>query len=417
MSGSIAEAQVPESAFRAEIREFLQRVIPPGWNGTGSLDDEELERFTSDLRLELHKARLLAVTWPVEYGGRGLSQVEQVTLAEEMVRAGIADVSVWDRFGIKMLGNTLLRWGTEEQKSRFLPRILSGHERWCQGFSEPAAGSDLASLALRAERSGDRWIINGQKLWTSVADKADWIFLLARTDPDAPKHRGITFLLCSLHQKGVEARPLKTAGGHYHFCEVFFDGAETDADLVVGQVNNGWAVANTLLSFERGEAAATFAIKFREELDRLFALARERDISPTSRQRLAQAHIEVEIMRWLAMRSLEPLLRGEEPGPTASISKLYWSEYHRRVTDLAVDILGADALAPSGRWPHSAVRTDDPGSPNDSASWVGTFINARAGTIYAGTSEIQRNIIGEQVLGLPREPRSDAGPWAETRRQ
>jgi alkylation response protein AidB-like acyl-CoA dehydrogenase len=405
--------------FRAEVRAFLAGVLPAGWRGAGALGDDELKSFTTAFRARMHEARLLAVTWPVEYGGRGLTQHDQVTLAEEMVRAGLPDVGVWDRFGIKMLGNTLLRWGTEAQKQRFLPRILAGEDRWCQGFSEPSAGSDLANLALRAERRGDRWVINGQKLWTSLADHADWIFLLARTAPDAPKHRGITFLLCPLHQPGAEARPIRTMGGHDHFCEVFFSDAETEADLVVGEVGGGWAVANTLLGFERGEAAATFAIKFREELDRLVALARERDAARSARvrQRLARAYTEVEIMRWLGLRSLQPLLRGADPGPASSIAKLYWSEYHRRVTELAIDVLGADALVPTGRWPRGAVRTDDPASPNDSASWVGTFLNARAGTIYAGTSEVQRNILGEQVLGLPREPRADEGPWSATRRQ
>ncbi len=404
--------------FRTEVRDFLAANLPPGWKGSGALDEHAFEAFTEQFRRKLYEAGLLAVTWPTQYGGRGLSQNEQVILAEELVKAGLPDVSVWDRFGMKMLGNTLLRWGTEEQKQRFLPRILSGDDHWCQGFSEPSAGSDLANLSLRAELVGDTWVLNGQKLWTSWAERADWIFLLTRTDAAAAKHKGISFLLCPLDQPGIERRPIKTAGHQHHFCEVFFTDAVTDADLVVGEVNGGWAVANTLLGFERGEAAATFPIKFREELDRLLAMAKERGAatSPAFRQRLAQAHAEVEIMRWLGMRALGPLLKGHDPGPAASVSKLYWSEYHKRVTELAVDILGADALTPTGRWPTGSVRTDDPGAPNDSASWVGTFITARAGTIYAGTSQVQRNILGEQVLGLPREPRADDGPQTRSTR-
>jgi alkylation response protein AidB-like acyl-CoA dehydrogenase len=413
MTGEDTQLEV----FRAEVRAFLADTLPPGWKGVGALDHGEFFAFSDHLRQQLYEAGLLAVTWPVEHGGRGLGQHEQVALVEELVKAGVPDVTVFDRFGIKMLGNTLLRWGTEEQKQRFLPRILSGEDKWCQGFSEPDAGSDLANLGVRAELRGDTWVINGQKIWTSLADRADWVFLLCRTDPSAPKHRGISFLLCPLDQPGVERRLIETAAGQHHFCEVFFTDAVTDADLVVGEVNGGWAVANTVLGFERGEAAATFPLKFREELDRLMALARERGATghPVLRQRLAQAHAEVEIMRWLGLRALGPLLRGEDPGPSASVGKLYWSEYHKRTTELALDILGADALAPTGRWPTGGVRTDDPGAPNDSASWVGTFINARAGTIYAGTSQVQRSILGEAVLGLPREPRLDEGPWSQAR--
>jgi len=286
--------------------------------------------------------------------------------------------------------------------------VLSGEDRWCQGYSEPSSGSDLASLSTRAERCGDQWIINGQKVWTSLAHEANWIFLLARTDPNARRHHGISFLLCPLDQPGVEIRRLATINGEREFCEVFFDDARTPVTNVVGAVNEGWAVANTLLAFERGEAAATFPLRFREELDRLIESARTRGRSddPIIRQGLARAHEECEIMRLLGMRALTGLLNGRPPGPESSVSKLYWSEYHQRVTTLALQILGADALTPVGRWPTNMVRTDDPGAPDDSASWVGTFLNARAGTIYAGTSQVQRNILGEQVLGLPREPRT-----------
>ncbi len=324
-----------------------------------------------------------------------------------------------DVFGIQMVGNTILQWGTEEQKAHFLPRILSGEDLWCQGYSEPNAGSDLGNLGCRAELDGDEWVINGQKIWTSAGHLADWIFVLARTDADVAKHKGITFLLVPMTQPGVEVRPIKMITGDSEFNEVFFTDARCPKANVVGGVNNGWAVAMTLLGYERGEAAATFPIMFRTELDRLLELAAEtgRADDPLIRQRLAWAYSKVEIMRFLGMRTLTKYLQGGHPGPDASIFKLYWSEYHRLVTELAVDILGADAMTPSGRWPSNAFQADDAGAPNDSASWVGTFLVARAGTIYAGTSQVQRNIIGEMVLGLPKEPGSPRGTWRELQQQ
>ena len=364
--------------------------------------------FTTQWREVLREEGLLALSWPVEYGGAGRTVLEQLVVAEELARARVPEGGPHDRFGIKMLGNTLLQCGSDVQKRWFLPRVLSGEDRWCQGYSEPGAGSDLASLSTRAELRGDRWVINGQKVWTSLAHEANWIFLLTRTDPDAPRHHGISFLLCPLDQPGVEIRRIATINGEREFCEVFLTDAWTPVDHVVGEVNEGWAVANTLLGFERGESAATFPLKFREELDRLIDLARQRDRihDPIVRQGLARAYAECEIMRLLGLRALTGLLDGRPPGPESSVSKLYWSEYHQRVMDLAIRVLGADALTPAGRWPTNMVRTDDPGAPNDSASWVGTFLNARAGTIYAGTSQVQRNILGEQVLGLPRKPRT-----------
>ena len=262
---------------------------------------------------------------------------------EELARAGVPAMGYNDTFGIKMLGDTLLRWGTEAQKRRFLPRILSGEDRWCQGFSEPGSGSDLASLSTRAVLDGDHWVIDGQKVWTSRAREANWIFLLARTNPEARKHAGITFLLVDMRQPGVDVRPIRALSGESEFNEVFLTGATTPADHVVGEVDGGWAVASTLLGLERGEEAATNPILFRAELDRLVALARERGrtADPVVRQRLADAHVRCEIMRFLGLRILTGVLAGDGTlGPEASISKLYWSEYHRHVTELALDVLG-----------------------------------------------------------------------------
>ncbi|MGH9103540.1 MAG: acyl-CoA dehydrogenase family protein, partial [Acidimicrobiales bacterium] len=383
------------------------------WRGTGALSHEEAERFSARWRETLREAGLLAVTWPLEHGGAGLGPLEQVVLAEELVRAGVPQGSHNDVFGIQMVGSTLLRWGTEEQRRHFLPRIVSGEDRWCQGYSEPGAGSDLANVSCRAVLDGDEWVIDGQKLWTSAARSANWIFLLARTDPEAPKHRGISFLLVPMDQPGVEVRPIRMMTGGSELNEVFFSAARTAACNVVGEVHSGWAVAMTLLGFERGEAAATLPLRFRQELDRLVALVAERGLGddPLVRQRVAWCHSRVEIMRYLGYRELTRFLAGEPPGAASSVSKLCWSEYHQVVTELAMEVLGMDGAVPQGRAPRSVFQTDETGAPGSSASWAGVFLNSRAGTIYAGTSEVQRTIIGEMVLGLPREPRADSGPW------
>jgi alkylation response protein AidB-like acyl-CoA dehydrogenase len=394
-------------AFREKVQAFLAEHLPAEWRGVGALEGAELERFVADWRQTLHDNGLLGLSWPVAYGGAGLSALEQVVVQEEFAKAGVPTGGPNDVFGIQMVGNTLIHWGTEEQRRHHLPRILSGEDRWCQGYSEPDAGSDLANVGCRAVLDGDEWVLDGQKIWTSAGHLANWIFVLARTDPDAPKHKGITFLLVPMDQAGVEVRPIRMMTGGSEFNEVFFTGARCRRDSLVGAVNGGWSVAMTLLGYERGEAAAVMPIRFREELERLVTLARElgRAGDPVIRQRLASCHATVEIMRYLGMRALTRFLAGSQPGPDGSVFKLYWSEYHRVVTELAVDILGADALVPSGRPPSVSFQTDDPGAPSSSASWVGTFFGARAGTIYAGTSEIQRNILGEMVLGLPKEPR------------
>ena len=406
----------PEAeAYRATISDFLDANLPEGWKGLGSLPAGEAWAFVDRWRKTLHENGLLAASWPSAYGGGGLSALEQVVMAEEFYRAGVPTGTGNDTFGIQMVGNTLLQWGTEEQKSHFLPRILSGEDVWCQGYSEPGAGSDLSNVGCRAELDGDEWVLNGQKVWTSAGHLANWIFVLARTDPDVPKHKGISFLLVPMDQPGVEVRPIKMMTGDSEFNEVFLTDARCPRDNVVGGVGNGWPVAMTLLGYERGEAAATFPIMFRSELDRLLVLADERGRAgdPLIRQRLAAAYIRVEIMRFLGMRTLTKYLAGGQPGPDSSIFKLYWSEHHKVVSELAVDILGAEAMIPTGRWPMTSFQADQPGAPNDSASWVGTFMVARAGTIYAGTSQVQRNIIGEMVLGLPKEPGAPRGTWRE----
>lgn len=398
----------PEAeAYRQQVRTFLAENLPKDWRGIGSLEGEEYEKFFKSWRAIIAKAGFLAPGWPKEYGGGGLSAIEQVIVAEEFTRAGAPTGSQNDVFGIQMLGNTMLLFGTEEQKRHYLPRIISGDDIWCQGYSEPNAGSDLSNVGLKAELDGDEWVLNGQKIWTSSGHLADHIFTLARTDADAPKHKGISFLLVDMRQPGIEVRPIKMISGEKEFNEVFYTDVRVPKENVVGGVNNGWAVAMGLLGFERGEAAATAPIRFAAELDRLLELAKERGVTKDARMRqhLANAHIKVQVMRFIGMRTLTRFLGGHHPGPESAIFKVFWSEYHRKITELSLEVLGMDALVPVGRRSSSAFQTDDVGAPNSSNSWVMTFLHARAGTIYAGSSEIQRNILGEMVLGLPKEPK------------
>ncbi len=397
---------VEADTFRTRITTFLSENLPEGWTGIGALEREEGHAFSLDWRQKLAANGLLAPAWPTRYGGGGLSPLEQVILAEEFQKAGAPTGGANDAFSIQMVGNTILHWGTDEQKSNFLPRIISGEHVWCQGYSEPDAGSDLGSLGCKATLDGDEWVINGQKIWTSAGQFANWIFVLCRTDPDAPKHRGISFLLCPMDQPGVEVRPIRMLSGDSDFNETFFTEARTHRDNVVGEVNGGWGVAMTLLGYERGEAAATMPIMFRAEFNKLVELAKEygKSDDPVIRDRIAAIYCEVEIMRLMGMQTLTKFLNGEQPGPGESTFKLYWSEYHKRITELAVDILGPAAMTPEGI-AKTSFHSDLPGTENDASSWVGTFYNARSGTIYAGTSEVQRNIIGEMVLGLPKEPR------------
>ena len=398
----------PEAAaYRETVRTFLKDNLPKNWGGIGTLEGEALESFVAEWRVVLHKNGYLAPDWPREYGGGGLTSLEMVVLNEEFARAGVPTGGPNDVFGIQMLGNTILRWGTEEQKKYYLPRILSGDDVWCQGYSEPNAGSDLSNLGLKAQLDGDQWILNGQKIWTSAGHLADHIFTLARTDPDAPRHKGISFILVDMRQPGVEVRPIKMISGESEFNEVFYTDAVAPKENVIGGVNNGWAVAMTLLGFERGAAAAVNSIRYQAEFDRLVAMTKQygKNDDPKIRQRLAWCHTQVQLMKFLGYRTLTQFLKGHQPGPDAAISKLAWSEYHKVVTELAMDVMGLDGLVPTGRAPSSAFGADDPGAPNSTNSWAMTFLNARAGTIYAGSSQIQKNIVGEMVLGLPKEPK------------
>jgi alkylation response protein AidB-like acyl-CoA dehydrogenase len=291
-----------------------------------------------------------------------------------------------------MLGPTLIHFGTDDQRERFLPPILRGEEIWCQGFSEPGAGSDLAAVSTRATLSNDKWVLDGQKVWTSQAHLSDWIFVLARTDGDAPKHRGLSFLLLPLDQAGVEVRPLVDMIGGRHFCEIFFDGAATASDLIVGAPGDGWKIAMATLGFERGTAFIAQLKHYAMEWQRLVDVARARGrlADPMIRQRLADSRIGLELMRFGLYRTVTSVVKDGRPGPEASIGKLQWSQWHQALGELAFDILGAEAtLSHDSDALHEIEHA---------------FLFSRAHTIYAGSSQIQRNIIGERVLGLPKEP-------------
>ncbi len=391
---------------RTKIKAFLADNLPPDWTGIGALDIDEQREFVADWRKKLYEGGWLGISWPTEYGGAGLSPLDEVVVAEEFTKVGVPMGAGNDTFSISMLGNTILTWGTEEQKQYFLPRALSGEHTWCQGYSEPDAGSDLAGVGTRAVLDGDEWVINGQKTWTSAGMEANWIFALCRTDTDAPKHRGISFILIPMDQEGVDVRPIKMMSGDSEFNETFFTDARAQKDHVIGRVNDGWRVAMTLLGFERGKDAAVGPMGFRNELDRLVEMAKENGKinDPLIRDRILQAHETVAVMRFMGYGSLTKFMRGDAPGAESAINKLTWSEYHRTVTELAMDILGPAALVAQGKGPSNAFRHDSKGAPNSTNSWQTVFLNARAGTIYAGTSEIQRNIVGEMILGLPKEP-------------
>ena len=389
----------PEStvAVRTRVRAFLDDSLPNRWTGIGGLEGEAYTDFVEDSRVQLHKAGLLGAAWPIEYGGSGLTPTDQLVIAEELTKAGTPVGGPNDIFGISMLGNTLLQYGTEAQKTHFLPRILSGEYRFCQGYSEPNAGSDLARVATRAMRDGDEWIIDDQNIWTSAAQTANWIFVLCRTDTDAQTRKGITFILCPIDQPGVDVRPIEMLAGPSEFNEVFFDAATASVDHVVGQVNDGWRVAMALLGFELGEAAGLLPIGFRNEFDRLAALAayprcRTRPNGPRpSRMNVCRGggHALPRV------RGITRFMSGESPVADAAITKVFWSEYHRRTTDLAVDISSESAGwsradAPRVQRSESMIRerpTPPPhGSGRSSPPWPGrsTLERARSSETSSG---------------------------------
>jgi len=401
----------PEEAeqFRAEIRQWLVENLPAGWGEPGySMSKSERRAFNEAWTKKLYGGGWICASWPPEYGGKGLSLLEQVVLTEEFARLE-APLRA-DFFGDTLVGPTILQWGTEEQKREFIPRILQGTISWCQGFSEPDAGSDLASLKTRAVLDGDEWVINGQKVWTTQAQFADYIFLLARTDPDAPKHAGISYLLVPMKQPGIEVRPIEQVDGSADFNEVFFTDARCPKDNVVGGVNNGWKVAMTTLGFERGSSATTGHRRFARELDAIIAEARRlhKNTDPLIRQRLARAWSNVKIMEINGYRTLTDALNGtQHAAALAACNKMFWSETHQETTDLAMDVAGTAGQilrgGADGGEMLPGARRGRAGYPVDDMQAL--FFFSRSETIWGGTAQIQRNIVGERVLGLPKEPK------------
>jgi alkylation response protein AidB-like acyl-CoA dehydrogenase len=393
--------------FRVATREFLASSLPDNWAGIGALSEDEREQFAHDWRKVLFDNGYLAIAWPKEYGGAGLGLLQQVVVQEEFVRAGAPLLPLHsDSFGFSLIGPTLLAVGTEDQKQRFLPKIVSGEHRWCQGYSEPEAGSDLFGLRTKAVLDGDQWVINGQKVWQTSGLFANWIFALVRTDPDAPKAKGISMMLIPLDQPGVEVRPIKTMTGREEFCEVFFTDAVTAVDNMVGEVNDGARVSMTLLGFERGASSGATYIAHRQELDRLCELIIEqgRDQDDWVQQELAWCYSKVEIMKFIGLRTLTTALKGGVPGPESSITKLFGSEYHKRMARLAMNVLGPRSAWAGGAPAVSDLGPEPLGTSNSAASWQRVYMTSLAATIYGGSSQIQRNTLSERVLGLPRDP-------------
>ena len=380
-------------AFRQEIRDWLETELSGPFaivRGRGGPGDEHAlfdERMAWEQRLGA--AGWTCVGWPKEHGGRGLSLFEQVIYHEEYARAG--GPGRLGHIGETLLGPTLIAFGSDEQKARFLPAIVAGEELWCQGYSEPNAGSDLANVQTKAVLDGDEWVIDGQKVWTSGAHWSKWCFVIARTDPELPRHKGLSYLLVAMAQPGVTVQPIRQLTGTSEFNEVFFEGARCAKENIVGDVNGGWRVAMGTLAFERGASTLGQQLLFQNELDQVIDIAKKNGKAedPVMRQRLAQAWIGLRIMRFNALRTLSKL-SGDELPREAMINKLYWATWHRDMGKLAMDVLGTEAEIAEG-WPY------------DLSGLQRMYLFSRSDTIYAGSNEIQRNIIGERALGLPKE--------------
>jgi alkylation response protein AidB-like acyl-CoA dehydrogenase len=387
-----------QQAFRERVRDWLEANIPREWKSLGSTEVPRPEAFAFLRRWQakLHEGGFIGVTWPREYGGQGLTFMEEMILHQEMALQKAPPML--NVLGVGMAGPTIIAYGTEAQKQRYPAKILSCEEIWCQGYSEPNSGSDLASLQTRAVKDGDHYVINGQKVWTSLAHVADWMMLLARTDPEAPRHKGITYFLLDMHAPGVTVKPLKQITGDAEFNEVFFDNVRVHESQVLGGVNNGWAVGLTTLMYERLALGFGLQVRLRIALESLIEMARRVEKTgrvvtkdPVMRQKLAQLWIDTEALRCTGARAITRLLKGELPGPEASTGKMGWVDTHQRLQELAMEIEGPYAQLVKGS--DRAI---------DGGVWQYGFLRSRANSIEGGTTEIQKNIIGERVLGLPR---------------
>jgi alkylation response protein AidB-like acyl-CoA dehydrogenase len=401
----------PEIAqFRSELREWIAANAPAelaemaDWNlaagGGARRDPRTVAALQSPEYAEwdrkLSEAKLICPHWPAEYGGQDMDAVRLAVLNEEFYRAGVPRVN--RGMGESLVGPSIIGHGTPEQKATFLPRIISGEDRYCQGFSEPNHGSDLAAVETKGEVDGDEIVITGQKVWTSGAMYANKMFILCRSDPTVPKHAGLSYVLIDFTDPAITFRPIKQISGAAEFCEDFFDGVRAPLFNVIGGLNNGWRVAMTTLTNERGGRATVQHLGFEREYWELVETARKhgKNTQPLVRQQLAWAYTQVQLMKFSGLRTMARLAAGLQPGPEASVAKLFWSEYHKKLGEIAAAIEGTDTLIrPEGGKDGDYVTTQ----------WQNVFLSSRAGTIFSGTSEIQRNITGERVLGLPKEPR------------
>jgi alkylation response protein AidB-like acyl-CoA dehydrogenase len=387
-------------AFRDEVRGWLEANRPEELVG---VDAEQLAfrrvPGADDWARELHAASLMCVSWPEEYGGRGLGGVEVAVLNEEFARAGVPRLT--RGMGEWLVGPSIIVWGTDEQKAHFLPRIIDGTDRYCQGFSEPDAGSDLAGVKTRGVVDGDEVVITGQKVWTSGAAAASMMFCLCRTDPGAPKHKGISYVLVPMRRddgssNGFELRPIRQITGQSNFTETFITEARAPLFNVIGGLHGGWRVTMTTLGNERGGNASTqhvqYEKQFRAVLEEVRKLGREKD--PLVRQHLAWAWTHVRIMRYQGLRTLSEVVARKEPGPASALNKMFWSEYAQRFAELVIDIRGADSM----------VMPDQQPGTYEPDGWQRSFLGTRSATIWGGTAQVQRNIVGERVLVLPKEP-------------
>jgi alkylation response protein AidB-like acyl-CoA dehydrogenase len=385
-----------ETKFRDELRTWLEANVPKDWGEWREKPLEESFPYLRAWQRKLYEGGWAAVSWPKEFGGRSATLMEQSLFWEEMARVEAPPMA--NSLGLGLIGPTIIAYGTDEQKNRFIPKILSAEEIWCQGFSEPNAGSDLASLQTEARLDGDHYVVNGQKVWTSYGWIGDWCELVVRTDPNVPKHKGLSVLLIDMKSPGVEVRPLKQMTGESEFNELFFRDVRVPAANVLGKVNDGWNVAVSTLMYERGSYGARLHLLFKRNVNRLIELSRKFQKNghpaaqdPITRQKLAQCYAEIEIMRWNQLRAFSRITATGVPGPEGSIQKIFWSELNQRVQQIAQEIFG----------PYGQLLAGDKNAV-DNGIWSYGYLRTRGNTIEAGTSEVQRNIIGHFVLGLPR---------------
>jgi alkylation response protein AidB-like acyl-CoA dehydrogenase len=386
-----------DEAFRAELRSWLTEHITDAFREQRTMTFQEKVALRRAWQKTLFESGWIGIDWPQEYGGRGANLMQESIYNEEMARAQAPLVA--NVIGLNMVGPTLLAVGTPQQKARYLPNILSAEEIWCQGFSEPNAGSDVASLQTRAVSEGDHFVVNGQKVWTSYGTVADFCILLVRTDFEAPKHKGLSYLIVDMHSPGVSTRPLVQMTGEAEFAELFFDEVRVPVENLVGSLNQGWMVAVTTLMHERGTLSFSIIVTFEQRLQALIELSRRSTLhgvpalkDAQMRQRLARLYTDVKTFKLNTMRQMATLGQGHLPGPEGSLLKLHWSELNQRLVELAFELEG----------PYSSLAPDSVDAPFE-GRWQYEYLRARGNTIEAGTSEVQRNIVAERVLGLPRE--------------